>query len=392
MMRRESGFTLLELVITILITSVVLTAAMSAFIGLLGKSRSQGEIAESNENMVGLEILRRDVESAGYGLFWSWNTVPLAYQEAKADVNNPYAAAFNDSPTNAPRAIVSQDSAVYTGVNSQFNGSDYLVIKSMNVAGNPAGAKWTYVTQNGALNGTNPSGSGVGLWSSTTSTAENFQSNPVPDRVIALEISDPTTRALVVGTSFYTTYTGGNPPLADPGFIPLNANDAYLVYGIDSPAGPGVPRSPFNRADYFISATGPDLVPGRCAPNTGVLYKATLDQTTGTFTLQALLDCVADMQVGYWLDVIGDGNLASYTDISNLTVQQIRTELKKVGIYILTHEGRKDLTYTQPTNPPQDIYVGDPQYLNGEWYTLGANVNYRWKVYQLIITPKNLGT
>jgi len=270
MMRRESGFTLLELVITILISGVILAAAMSAFIGLLGKARSQGEIAESNENMVGLEILRRDVESAGYGLFWSWNTSPIAYQEAAADVNNPYAAAFNDMPTNAPRAIVSQDSAVFNGVNAQFSGSDYLVIKSMNVAGNPAGVKWTYVTQLGALNGTNPSGSGVGLWSSTTPTNENFQSN---DRVIALEISDPTTKALVVGTSFYTTYTGGYPPLADPSFMPPNADDAYVVYGIDSPAAPGVPRSPFNRADYFISATGPDGVPGRCAPNAGVLYK-----------------------------------------------------------------------------------------------------------------------
>jgi len=360
---------------------LIIAAAASAFLGLLGQSGTQSKIVESNENMVGLEILRRDVESAGYGLFWSWNTAQLGYQEAVPDANNPYASGFNygDVGTNVPRAIVSQNNAVYAGVNNTFSGSDYLVIKSMNVARNITGEKWTYVTTQIATV--------ANIWTSTTAINDNFQSNPTPDRVIALEIRDPTTRALVTGASYYTTYIGGNPPLADANFIPADPNDAYVIYGLDNLV--GGPRSPFNRADYFISATGPDGVPSRCAPNTGVLYKATLNQTDGSFSLQSLLDCVADMQVGYWLDTDGTGNLTASTDISGLTAQQVRTELKQVGIYILTHEGRKDLSYTYPTNP---IYVGDPVALNGRPYALGANLNYRWHVYQLIMKPTNLGS
>jgi type II secretory pathway pseudopilin PulG len=381
MIRRESGFTLIELIITILMSILIIAAAASAFLGLLGQSGTQSKIVESNENMVGLEILRRDVESAGYGLFWSWNTAQLGYQEAVPDANNPYASGFNygDVGTNVPRAIVSQNNAVYAGVNNTFSGSDYLVIKSMNVARNITGEKWTYVTTQIATV--------ANIWTSTTAINDNFQSNPTPDRVIALEIRDPTTRALVTGASYYTTYIGGNPPLADANFIPADPNDAYVIYGLDNLV--GGPRSPFNRADYFISATGPDGVPSRCAPNTGVLYKATLNQTDGSFSLQSLLDCVADMQVGYWLDTDGTGNLTASTDISGLTAQQVRTELKQVGIYILTHEGRKDLSYTYPTNP---IYVGDPVALNGRPYALGANLNYLWHVYQLIMKPTNLGS
>jgi len=389
-MRRETGFTLIELLITIFMSLLIITAVATSFTGFLGQSRTQEKIVESNENMVGLELLRRDVMSAGYGLFWGWNTTQMPYSEAAADANNPYASFFNDSPSGAPRAIVSQHGAVYTGVNSIFSGSDYLVIKSMNVARNTAGEKWTYVTTLGTLNGTN-AGAGPGLWNSQNSSTENFQIN---DRVIALEISDPTKRALVVGNNFYTTYIGGNPPFVDPNFVPFASTDAYMVYGIDSLAAAGTPRSPFNRADYFISANGPDGMPSRCAPNAGVLYKAVMSQITGTFTLQSLLDCVADMQVVYWLDTTGLGTpLTPMSDIATvnpLTAQQIRTELKQVTIYILTHEGRKDTSYTQPTNPPNDIYVGDYPSLNGRWYTLGANVNYRWVVYQLTIQTANL--
>jgi len=368
---------------------LVLAAAASAFIGLIGEARTQAKIVESNESMVGLEILRRDIESAGYGLFWSWNTAQIAYQEAAIDPLNAYASYFNDSP-NAPKAIVSMDTTVYSGGNTKFNGSHYLVIKSMSVARNIAGEKWTYVTVNGA-----------NQWFTNTTTIanENFQIN---DRVIALEIRDPTTRGLVTGASFYTTFTGGNPPFADTSFVPLDPNDAYVVYGIDSLVG-GTPRSPFNRADYFISnPQGTDVLPDRCAPNTGILYKATMNQTTGQFSLQSLLDCVADLQVVYWVDQTGTGtNFTETTGIwpngaLPLTNQQIRTQVKQVGVYVLTHEGRQDLAYTFPTNAPNDIYVGEPP-LNGRWYTLNqtaaANqLHYRWKVYQMLIKPLNLGS
>ena len=48
-------------------------------------------------------------------------------------------------------------------------------------------------------------------------------------------------------------------------------------------------------------------MPQRCADNTGVLYKATVNHSDGLFSELALLDCVADMQVIYALDNNEDG-------------------------------------------------------------------------------------
>ena len=121
---------------------------------------------------------------------------------------------------------------------------------------------------------------------------------------------------------------------------------------------------PFNRADYFISKideSGNNIVPKRCAADTGVLVKATVNHSDGTFTYLPLLDCVADMQVIYCLDTTGDGRcdtlhadpatgtIDSYSDdLTALTAQTIREQVKQVRVYILAHEGQKDTTFTYP--------------------------------------------
>jgi hypothetical protein len=313
--------------------------------------------------MIGLDMLRRDIENAGYGLAWD-NMVD--YTESAANT-----FALNDAPTGVPRAIVSQN-------NAAFNGSDYLVIKAVNVARNDACEKWTYVRQSNVAR----------KWYPPTEVLNNG------DRVIVLSPRDKFTRPLVTDSgTFYTTYTHvtgtGNDSLANNAFAPADEYDTFIVHGInDSTA--GNPVRPFNRADYYIAVpTAPDTLPSRCAPNTGILYKATMNHNAnGTLDAQPLLDCVADMQVIYGLDTNNDGIVDAYNDVITgvaWTAQQIRTQVREVRVYILTHEGERDRNYTHPTAA---MTVGE--FGLGSNINLGTNLNYRWKVYRLTTKPLNL--
>jgi type II secretory pathway pseudopilin PulG len=422
MTRKEAGFTLVELIIVCLMTGLIIAAAASSFSGLLSQSRTQGKITEANENLVGLELMRRDIETAGYGLFWDSPTAVAYTTESTYPNAAGFAGVFNEPTTSAPRAIIGSNATVFAGADSMFNLSSYLVIKSMSVARNPAGDKWTSVIAGPSARQWFPSFVGQG---------DEIGNN---DRVIVVNPRDKTSRPLVTGAaSFYTTYgynTGALPntdSIADATMAPLSvanggaANDVYTVYGINSPMENGVaqplPARPFNRADYFISRTalpaaplpGNFTVPTRCAPNTGVLYKAVMNHTgagLAAFTYEPLLDCVADMQVFFAIDA--DNNGSFLNGVGNdgycqnliagpcpvavpLTAAQTRTQVKEVRVYVLTHEGRLDPSFTYPS---ATIQVGDlalPPLGMAHPYILTANMmNYRWKVYQLIVKPYNL--
>ncbi|MEW6586892.1 MAG: PilW family protein, partial [Nitrospirota bacterium] len=181
--------------------------------------------------------------------------------------------------------------------------------------------------------------------------------------------------------------------LFDSGFFPEEfspgaPNDVYVVYGV-APAGkrPDEPlRMPFNRADYYVSTLN---VPGHCADNTGVLRKAVLNHS-GTFQggIHQLLDCVADMQVSYALDNDGDGETDNLTDdISLLTAREIREKIKEVRIVVLAHEGQKDVNYRFPNDM---ISVGGATGRDFDLTVIPYYQNYRWRLYTLVVKPRNL--
>ena len=102
--KREDGFSLVELMITMVVFVLFMIAATNVFTGLLTQFKQQSRQAETNiEGIVGLEIMRQDIEGAGYGL--PWNGL-IAYNEVTGDP-----LSLNDSPTGVPRAIVSKNSA-----------------------------------------------------------------------------------------------------------------------------------------------------------------------------------------------------------------------------------------------------------------------------------------
>ena len=390
-MKREEGFTLVELLITMVIFVLFMIAASTVFTGMLTQFKQQSRLAETNiEGIVGLEIMRQDIEGVGYGLAWNveidydgdyndWEQISN-YNET---VSNPFG--LNDAPSNAPRAIISQNNATFSTPNNIFSGSDYLAIKSVTVARNSASAKWTTLSYFSPY---------VRTWTTAgepTPVSENLQPT---DRVIVLNPGGTTNQRTLIAnsTAFSTTYSGVT------SWKPDDDIKTYLVYGVDPDY---ALRMPFNRADYFIrkyNSSGNNIAPSRCAPNTGVLEKAVVKHSDGSFTYLPLLECVVDMQVIYGQDLNSDGQFDpgggdGYSeDLTASTAQTIREQVKQVRVYILAHEGQKDITFTYPSstvNLGGDVglgrtfnlasAIGDPEYKH-----------YRWKLYTIVVTPNNL--
>jgi len=389
MTRKQSGFTLVELMVTMVIFVLVIAAASNMFTGILNQFKQQSKIAESNiEGVVGLQMLRSDIEQAGYGL--PYDLAGVTYDEAENDTTTAHDdTAYNDATANPPRALVASN-------NDGVNTSDILVVKATNVAISDASSKWTYLFN----------GNTVREWMPATERLETS------DRVIVLRTDE--NRTLVVSGGSFTTRYAENGAAADnlvsAAFAPP-AEETRIVYGVTPPADPVAEslRMPFNRADFYVRRPATNM-PSRCAPGTGNLYKATVNHDGGGFTELPLLDCVADMQLALSLDMDEDGAagtvvspgasaLTSSEDATAATVQQtlasaalLRTRLKNVRVYILAHEGQRDTFYTYPnaTINLTDPDLGALKAFNLSTVIGSTYVNYRWKIYTMTIKPFNL--
>ena len=356
----QTGFTLIELLVAMVMFVFVIVAASNVFTSLLTQFKQQSKIAETNvEGIIGLELLRVDIEHAGFGLPW---VIPGTVIYAEVGVGND-GDVYNDSPGNPPRAILG-------GEGAGFNLSDELIIKATNIARSDTAQRWTWLRV----------GNIKRIWLS-----DDFVGT---DNVIVISpgSTNANSRTLVVdsavATNWDTTYS------ATSNFAPGSMNNTNLIYGID----PDTPLlMPFNRADYYISTAN---VPARCAAGTGVLIKSVIEQGTGDRGGGLpLLDCVADMQVVYLLDT---GAFAPASFTSALTAGQIRDQVRQVRVYILAHEGQRDpdFTYDATNNP---VTVGPPTG-EGRPFDLTSDFttpnpywqDYRWKVYTLVQIPNNL--
>jgi type II secretory pathway pseudopilin PulG len=430
--RKSEGFTLVELMITMVMFTFVIIAATEIFTTMVGQFKQQSKIAETQiEGLIGLDLLRRDIEHAGYGLPWNvigvtgWGNLK-GYTEAASD-GSPDPATYNDTapnPARAPRALVAGNNNVDVGPNSDV--ADYLVIKAANVALNNASHKSTNLYR------VDDTTSRVREWNDLDGTLSDTRLE-TSDRVIVLSpgSTETNSKALVAKSdgTFHTTYTRSTNPdslIDGASFMPETTRHVRIVYGIapqnsdDDPPVAITPRMPFNRADYFISTAN---VPERCAGwnedpakrETGVLEKATVNHTDGGLSFLPLIDCVADMQVVLLLDMDGDGTIgtrasaysdtgmtvmddaadpesASVADVQAtlLNADQLRQRLREVRIFILAHEGQRDPDFGYENTT---ITVADPG--NGslgstfDLTTISDYEDYRWKVYKLAVKVYN---
>lgn len=385
------GFTLVELIVTMAVFMTVLIIAAESFNTIVTNSSKYSKFEESNiEGMIGLEMMRHDLEQMGFGLPWGFGG-NLTYAESTVSDN-----IMNDSPSGVPRPFVGYDNL----------SSAVIGIKASTVGTNKASQRWTYIP------------------------FQNYSATPRESRPVSLGVNTPQSGDKVIAllTSFnsYSTaslrmkgsafsFDYANSGL-DSEYLPTGDQDTHFVYGISS----GVLRMPFNRADYYVKKT--NSVPVFCAPNTGVLYKATVNHANGGYTEIPLLDCVASMQVVLgWssnegteniqdsigtyssLPAINTGNVITMasgsaaaidaTDIkawfNGKDAKRIREQLKLVKVYVLAQEGKRDAGYTYPS---ASILIGGSgeTSLTRTYNLTEEQRHYRWKLYRIIVKPKNL--
>ena len=398
----RNGFSLTELIVVMGIFVTVLMITASAFKTVLSQAGKQLKSAETQiEGIVGLELFRTDLQQAGYGLprgyvdsRWLFPVgSAITYAESTSNaLNGIDPKTLNDAPSGIPRGVMSVNGNAGTSVG--FNGSDYLTIKSTVSGVNVTAKKWTYLNYSST-------GGVRKLWNNSN----DLVSSPDRERVVVIRssyLNGLNYKQLVVSsTGFFTKVPTGSSTF-DSAFSPPSSTDNYLVYGVDPDTDLWMP---FNRTDYYVNR--PTNIPAYCAPNTGVLYKAMVNQGNGGHTLIPLLDCVATMQVVYSLDS-GSGTIDSHVDASfgtpgaqgtlptNPTLAVLWNQLREIRVYILAQDGRKDPGYTYQTDPALPvgtITVGE--------FGMGSDINlvttigsewmrYHWKVYTIVIQPKNL--
>lgn len=392
------GFTLIELIIVMAIFITVLMITASAFNTVLTKTRVVSLSEDDNiAGVIGLEMLRHDLEQTGFGLFNDSSTTP-AYTEAASPLSTAsLASTYNDASygSSIPLPLVA-DNNLSPGNTIVLANTDYLVIKATTVSSSPTAQKWTYITDSG----------GVKAWG-----ANNFANG---DKMIALQQTTPAgsalvNRKIVMDSSNNYVFTYGQ-STAD--YTPSSGGIFYL-YGVDSNSS-GL-SAPFNRSDYYIRRPTSGM-PASCSPAAGTLYRATMNHPSGTFTEAPLLDCVADMQIVLgWntsttpdtdqtIDTSSSPNGAAINS-SNPTVTQdvilgylkdpleLRKRLRVIKVYILAQDGGKDLNFT---NTNTNFVVGDSSL--GETNLTAPAVDlttdnmkhYRWKLYRVVVKPKNL--
>lgn len=417
----KNGFTLIEVLVTMVLFLTVLIIASNAFNLIVSKASSTSKMEESNiEGVIGLEVMRHDLAQMGFGLPWGFskkNSVTpadlvdssISYSEAThalgAELND--SSATNSNPDSSspyskvPRALVG-----FAGFGNYT--TDYLAIKGTAVGRTKSAQRWTYIP------------------------FHNYSASPWESRPVTMSSSSPQSgdRVIFINSNVNDIANKDHRLIVDPAntgefsvnyssivswYLPLDDTSTYMVYGVDD----STLRMPFNRTDFFVG-TSTGVIPPFCAPRTGVLYKGTINQSDGAYNYLPLLDCVADMQVVLGWDVSDDGRAGEVNAYSTLpkksdgslsatpadasvaikewfkSAKGLREHLKVIKIYILAQEGKYDRAYTAPST---SIRVGpslsDIQENNGlspvKTYVLTEpQTHYRWKLYRIVVRPKNL--
>ncbi len=403
---------MVELMVSLAVVMLIIGAATTAYLKLLRTYRTQGRLAESYmANLTGLELMRYDIEMAGFGLPTSL-APGASYTEAVTDNSVPYnPAALNDSANPGPRPFVHLN-------NTGANNSDVLAIKSSVANLNPASKKWSMIT---CAQGSN---SKVKQWGVTDldpvmdfAAADNFI---VLNNTGQLQTNSSNNWSFSFATGYYTNAnTIGTT-------APSNQQVDY-IYGLDNSTdnSTAVHSMPFNRVDYYLDNAIPTDIPQSCA-GTYTLYRSTISQQTGALVKTPLIDCVKDFQVAFGIDPYGDPTQSIVweqrllnPDGSPMSATDMQLQLREVRVFLLYREGLgdngptpdfrfsgylnlgdQDIAYSlDPADYPSipnSFVQWSPAALPGAGAlksftpTSSTDVQYRWKVLEMAVKPLNL--
>ena len=414
MHNNNKGFTLVEMVVAMGIFVVIIAMSGYGFERVLNSSSQQARSAQSNfEGVVGLEMMRYDLDHAGYALPYGFQNFTgganIKFKNLGATPNKELAVAPNvpvaGMDSTSLNAVQTDNIQAFSAGSStkEVNGStstnakggpDYLVVRSTISALDNSARKWNYVAY---TNSTSANLSALQLWQ----TADDLTS---ADRFITVSStfdSAGTEKRLLLqdGTdNFEVSLSNSGALPAGDHFRPSTQGEVVTAYGVRS-ATLSALRMPYNRTDYYVSRPV-DNMPKHCNPGTGILYKAMVDHATGGFdAAYPLLDCIGDLQMEFEYDPNDDGNFSYLTPtaLTALTANEIRSHLKNVRVYILSHEGKLDKGFKYPAD---SIQVGDSRRPASSGRTLTSTDmstlftpdwrNYRWKIYTIVTRPKNL--
>ena len=337
----KKGFSILELLITIVITAILFSALYYTYINLFKKSKTQIYAQETEiEKNIGLELLRLDVEHAGFGIL---------------DIEECPSVRWGDK---FPSPVDCDDDLSFS--------NNVLVIRSMINNTNTKEIGWVYVDCTS------------GSWPSSAP-------NIIDERV------DKTNNNLIFfdATSGYFAGTGT--------FGSCIGNNIYLAYPYDDITNMLNCKTQqyCHRIVYKLASSSTDSI---CHPNTKNLIRG-IDGTASSGG-SPVLSCIGGFQVLFDIDLDNDGvSDLEYQDYNQLdlnadgevSADEVMKGLKRIHIYLLMQVGKKDPGYRFPKsklsiaeNTGRVIEFDLPSTIGSDY------INYKWRLVKISVNPMNL--
>ena len=335
-MRR--GFTLIEVLVTVVLVSLIMLAVYYTYNNLFKASKEETSISESEiERMIGSEIIRLDIEHAGFGISEN-ETCPVLR----------WGSSFT-SPPGCDDDIVATE--------------DILIIRSMINNTSTSETGWVYVDCS------------TGNWPTSAPYIVDERLNKRNPKLIFLDSSTQN----FVATGNFGTCPGNGVYLAYPYSDISNMNNCIdQIY--------------CHRIVYRLSSSQNNPL---CNPSTRNLLRG-VDGTSDSGG-EPVLNCIAGFVALFDVDIDGDGisdleyqpyNALDIDNNGTVESSEVMRALKRVHLYFLIQIGKRNT---------KQVFNFETLQLEEASTTVSFDLteipdyqHYRWKIFKMSITPMNL--
>ena len=348
----KKGFSLVELLVTVVIIVLVLSVAHLTYIHLLKgfKFGSEEEINELSQ-LIGLEILRLDLEHIGYGI--PINETTLIVETNETDFSKRW------------------DSNVELSIRSTLNNTNKKTRGWIIIEADSSNSAIVSVDEREDKS----SSVDISVWRADTKEAvanNNACASPSNDNEKYFRIT--------INNSTNNITSGFN----ENCLFPTSGKFYYLGFPINTSVSNACNLIYCNKISYKLSKNPSDF----CNKNTGNLLRK-----VGNSKGEPIIECVADWKITADLDTDSDGKADVYDTTLPSNNNSIRAQLKTVSLYLLVQIGKKNpnFTFTQTKNCGTNRCIDDPTVPSNIYLVLPSDYeNYKWKVIKLKVKPMNL--